>query len=115
MPPESLKYLFDVREAENLLVRFTQGKGSDDYSEDLLLKSAVERQFEIIGEAINQMSRVDPDTAVCISEFKRIIAFRNILVHGYAQVDDLTVWGMIESRIPVLLQEVSALLNEHPT
>lgn len=115
MPPESLKYLFDVREAANLLVRFTQGKGFDDYSEDLLLKSAVERQFEIIGEAINQMSRVDPDTAARISEFKRIIAFRNILIHGYAQVDDLTVWGMIESRIPVLLQEVSALLNEHPT
>ncbi|MFH1044565.1 MAG: HepT-like ribonuclease domain-containing protein [Pseudomonadota bacterium] len=51
------------------------------------LQSAVERQFEIIGEAMNQLRRIDPNTAAAIPELPRVIAFRNIPVHGYANVD----------------------------
>ena len=115
MRPESLKYLFDIRKAADLLNQFTRGKNFDDYAGDAMLRSAVERQFEIIGEAISQFSRIDPETASQISEFQRIVAFRNILIHGYAQVDDRIVWGLIETRLPTLLQEVTALLDETDT
>ena len=77
-----------------------------------MLRSAVERQFEIIGEALAQLSRLDPTLASRISEFRRIIAFRNILIHGYAQVDDRIVWDIVETKLQVLRGEVGALLEQ---
>jgi uncharacterized protein with HEPN domain len=74
------------------------------------LRSAVERQFEIIGEALNQLSKIDPDTATAISEHRRIIAFRNILIHGYAEIDHRLVWGILEGKLPGLRKQVEALL-----
>ena len=73
------------------------------------MKSAVERQFEIIGEAL---ARLDPETASRISEYRRIIAFRNILIHGYAQIDERLVWDVLEARLPPLAQEVNSPLGE---
>jgi uncharacterized protein with HEPN domain len=60
---------------------------ADGYARDALLRSAVERQLEIIGEALNQLSRVAPEIADRIPELRRIVAFRNLLIHGYAAVD----------------------------
>ena len=76
-----------------------------------MLRAAVERQFEIVGEALSQLARVDKDVASMISEYRRIIAFRNILVHGYADVDDRLVWDIIETKLPALRREVAALLE----
>lgn len=76
------------------------------------MRSAVERQFEILGEVLNQLSRLDPDMAENIPELPRIVAFRNILIHGYASVDDRLVWGVVESRLEPLLDVISALLSE---
>jgi uncharacterized protein with HEPN domain len=77
-----------------------------------MLRSAVERQFEIIGEALTKLAKVDQETAALISEHRRIIAFRNILIHGYAQIDDRLVWGVVESKLPTLSQEMKKLLEE---
>jgi uncharacterized protein with HEPN domain len=77
-----------------------------------MLRSAVERQFEIIGEALGQLARVDESVAARITDYRRIIAFRNILVHGYAQVDDRLVWDIAETLLPALHREVAALLKE---
>lgn len=112
MRPESRKYLYDVCRAAELLTRFTQSKTFDGYSSDALLRSAVERQFEIIGEAINQLSRIDLNTAVQIHEYQRIIAFRNILIHGYAQLDDRIVWDLLQTRLPTLYHQAKELLGE---
>ena len=60
MRREVLKYLFDIKEACKLLVDFTRGKEFSDYQRDPLLRSAVERQFGIIGEALKQAIEVDP-------------------------------------------------------
>ncbi|MGB5180521.1 MAG: HepT-like ribonuclease domain-containing protein [Gammaproteobacteria bacterium] len=109
---ESKKYLFDIRQAAGLLTGFTQGKSFADFQGDPMLRSAVERQFEIIGEALAKLAKIDRETAALISEHRRIIAFRNILIHGYAQIDDRLVWGVLDSKLPTLSQEVKKLLEE---
>lgn len=82
-----------------------------DYLRDSMLRAAVEREFEIIGEALARLSRFDAALAAQISEHERIIAFRNILIHGYAEVDDRLVWDVVGSKLPVLRKEVDALLG----
>lgn len=107
---EAKKYLYDVHQAAGLIADFTKGKGFADYQRDALLRSAVERQFEVIGEALAQLARVDEALAARVSEHHRIIAFRNILIHGYADVDDRVVWDVVETKLPRLRLEVEALL-----
>ena len=112
MQLETRKYLTDIQQAATSVQRFTTGKTLSDYQEDDLLRSAVERQFEIIGEAMNKLAGVDENTARQITNFQRIIAFRNILIHGYADVDDGLVWNVVETYLPLLVTEVDTLLNE---
>ena len=109
---EAKKYLYDIRQAADLLAAFTAGRVFADYEADAMLRAAVERQFEIIGEALAQLARLDEGLALRISEHRRIIAFRNILIHGYVDVDDRLVWDIIETRLPALRREVAALLDE---
>lgn len=78
-----------------------------------MLRSAVERQFEIIGEALNQLLRREPGLSERISDASVIIAFRNRLIHGYASVSDEVVWGVVERYLPVLSSEVRDLLAEN--
>lgn len=66
--------------------------------------------FTIVGEALREASRVEPELANRITGYRRIIDFRNILVHGYATVYDEGVWRIIEEHLPVLLTEVRAML-----
>ena len=61
---------------------------------------------------MNQLSRLDADMAEQIPDLPRIVAFRNILIHGYASVDDRLVWGVVESRLEPLLDAIAALLSE---
>jgi len=109
---ESKKYLYDVAHAAALATQFVAGKTFEDYAADPVLRSAVERQLQIVGEALVQLTRTDAATAARISEHSRIIAFRNILVHGYAVIDDRSVWNVLELKLPTLLREAEALLNE---
>jgi uncharacterized protein with HEPN domain len=92
-------------------VQFTAGKSLDDYVSDALLRSAVERQFEIIGEALAPLARRDPEAAALISDRRSIIAFRNTLIHGYAEIDDRLVWDVLSTQLPALRHEVDALLK----
>ena len=109
---ESKKYLHDIAHSASLAPQFVAGKGYPDYVGDALLRSAVERQLQTAGEALAQLSRVDPATASRFSEHERIIAFRNILVHGYANIDDRIVWGVLDRKLPTLLHEAEMLLAE---
>ena len=75
MRPEVRKFLFDVSLSAKLIQRFTDGKTFVEYSEDEMLRSAVERQFQVLGEAISQLYRINQDTASRIRDYRRIIAF----------------------------------------
>lgn len=109
---DPLTYLLHAREASELVLRFTTGRTFEEYSNDPLLRSAVERQFEIVGEALNQLHRLDPEVAARIPELANIISFRNILIHGYAQVDDGIVWRATIDRLPPLIAVLRSLTDE---
>ena len=81
-----------------------------DFDCDIVLRSAVERQFEIIGEALAQLARIDAATAQKVPDLRQVIAFRNVLIHGYATVDPARVWRVIEDNLPPLRAALAALL-----
>jgi uncharacterized protein with HEPN domain len=112
MPRDPKAYLWDAQQAADLLAEFSAGKSFADYEAEAMLRSAVERQFEIIGEALNQLSKIDPDLAARIPELRRIVAFRNILIHGYATVDDALVWQVLTEKLPELTAVVQELLGD---
>jgi len=111
-PPEVLANLFDVERACGLLERFTRDRSFEEYTADDLLRSAVERQFEIVGEALRRALEAEPRLSGVISDTGRIVAFRNRLIHGYASVSAHVVWGVLEANLPTLHREVRALLDE---
>jgi uncharacterized protein with HEPN domain len=112
MLAEQKKYLYDIQQAVERIATFTAGKTLADYEADAMLRAAVERQFEIVGEAINRLVRLEKSLAERITDHRRIIAFRNILVHGYAELDHRIVWDIVESKLCLLGREVRALLGE---
>ena len=110
MQLEDAKYFYDIQSAAHTLAEFIKGRAWSDYESDAMLRAATERQFEIIGEALAQLAKRSPAQAGRIGEYRQIIAFRNVLIHGYAQVDNRLVWDMAQSRLPALLLQVDALL-----
>lgn len=108
---EARKYLYDVQQAAARISEFTLGKRFEDYQSTPMLRAAVERQFEIIGEALARLARLDETVVARVSEHHRIVAFRNILIHGYADVDDRLVWDVVQSKLPVLRREIEELLK----
>lgn len=112
MRPDPRKYLWDALNAAELLGQFTAGKTFGDYQDDILLRSAVERQFEIVGEALSQPAKINAEIAQQVPELPRIVAFRNILIHGYANVDDTLVWQLLTGKLPqpqIVLQSLLAM------
>jgi uncharacterized protein with HEPN domain len=112
MQLEIKKYLYDIAHAAELITQFTAGKDFADYQKDPMLRMAVERAFAIIGEALSRLAKLDAGLATRIAEHTRIIAFRNILVHAYAEVDDRLVWDVIETKLPGLRRQAAELLSE---
>lgn len=108
---ESLKLLEDIRVAAADALEMTAGMTYDDYVASKPLRYAVERCFEIAGEALGQLHKIDPDAAHRITDWRAIIAFRNVLIHGYAIVQHDKTWDIVTSELPVLLREVSELLS----
>jgi uncharacterized protein with HEPN domain len=112
MERKSPKLLEDIRDATAFIRQATENRTLDDYRRDRLLRQAIERNFEIIGEAVGRLAKVDPATAARIGQYPEIIAFRNLLIHGYDLVDDAQVWNVIRLNLPTLEAEATALLAE---
>jgi len=111
MQPRARAALFDIAQAAMGIAEFLQGKTLDDYNKDRMLRSAIERQFTIIGEAMVRLRSEDPQTCAKITESTRIVSFRNVLVHGYDQINHETTWRIIQDKLPILAREVEDLLK----
>lgn len=110
MRPEILKLIRDMHDAIVKIARFTAGKTFDAYSNDEQLQWSVERGFEIIGEALTQLRKIDPTIAEGITDWRAIIGFRNVLIHAYSAIDHRKTWDIVQSELPVLRQELEKLL-----
>jgi uncharacterized protein with HEPN domain len=105
------KLLLDVREAGESILQHTAGYTLPEYSADRFFRRPVEREFEIIAEALKRIERSDSATAANISELRRTVDFRNRIIHGYDTVDDAVVRGIAEQHLPLLIKEVVVLLE----
>lgn len=103
--------LADVLAASEAIQEFVRGETLATYVADHKLRSAVERQFEIIGEALNQGRAADSELIDSVSHARAIIGFRNQLIHGYALVDDEIVWGNVQL-LPELQRDVRTALGK---
>ena len=112
MELEIQKYLYDVQQASQLIIDFTQGQTFESYQTNPMLKSAVERQFITIGEALSKAIRRAPDLSEQVSDIRKIIDFRNVLTHGYTNISDAVVWDILQTSLPTLIQQVNQLLEE---
>ena len=92
--------------------KFTEAKNLDDYNDDLLMRSAVERQLMIIGEALSQAEKTDHGLSKAISNIRRIVNLRNVIVHGYTTVENETIWGILQEHVPKLHEQVKILLEK---
>lgn len=111
MKDETRKNLVDILNAAVEIREFIEGMDFHDYQESTVTRRAVERNFEIIGEALNRVKSKEDELIEEISEHYRIIGFRNILIHGYDIVDEAIVWQAATKHLPVLVAEVEDLLK----
>lgn len=111
MNDEIRKSLFDVILASEDIEKFTKGLDFSDYSKNKMAQRAVEREFEIIGEALNRAKRMNPEMLENISEYHRIIGFRNILAHGYDIIEEKLVWDAVNIHLPILVKEIKELIQ----
>jgi uncharacterized protein with HEPN domain len=96
------------------LLEFTSGRTVDDYRQDRAFRSAVERELQIIGEALMQLDDIRPDIAGQIPDYLNIIGFRHVLVHGYDALNPATVWNVIETKLSSLKDQLQRILKELP-
>ena len=111
MRPSSKQRLYDIRQATSIIQQFVAGRSLDDYRADVGLRSIVERQFITIGEALARIVRDDPQTADQLPDHRRIIGFRNVLVHGYDAIRDELVWEVVETHLPHFVSIIEEMLE----
>ncbi len=109
MPHRIDKLLIDIRIACEEIQRFCVNKTFEGFLDDRLLQLALEREFEIIGEAFVRLERIDEaKLSERIPEYRKIIGFRNLVAHGYDTIDDAALWDLAINHVPKLLAKVQA-------
>lgn len=111
MNDEIRKSLIDIIQAAEEIQNFTHEMNFKAYQNSTVTQRAVERDFEIIGEALNRIRQIDAELIEKVSEYYRIIGFRNILIHGYDIIDEMIVWKAVENHLPILVKEVKEILD----
>lgn len=110
MDNEIKKYLFDIKESVDSIENYLGDKRDFNiYKSDKMLRRAIEREFEIIGEAMNKINKIDSE--IIISSKKQIISMRNRVIHGYDKIDNEIIWGTIVRHLPILKKEINNLLK----
>jgi uncharacterized protein with HEPN domain len=111
MPRDARAYLSDIIDSCNAITAAVQGLDLAGYEANRLVRSSVEREFIIIGEAIAALARVAPEVFDAITRARRIIDFRNQLTHEYPTVDDAIVWAIIEHDVTMLCRECTSFIK----
>jgi len=111
MKIEARQRLLDVLEACRAVERFTKGKDFAAYQHDEMLRAAVERKLEVIGEAFTKLEHVEPDLAEKFPELRKIVGLRNRIIHGYDSVDDEILWDVVHNKVPGLRRQVEQSLK----
>jgi uncharacterized protein with HEPN domain len=105
------KYLYDIKfaidEVDSYFIQ--KEKRFENYSKDILLKRAIERDLEIIGEAINRILSIDPEFP--IQNARKIVGLRNQIIHAYDNISDENIWGIIMNHLPKLKKEIENFLR----
>ncbi|MBK9213020.1 MAG: DUF86 domain-containing protein [Saprospiraceae bacterium] len=110
MELEIKKFLFDIRESIDSIENYLGDKRDFNvYMSDKMLRRAVEREFEIIGEAMSRIEKID--STIDISSKRQIISMRNRVIHGYDKIDNEIIWGTIVRHLPTLKTEIEGLLK----
>jgi uncharacterized protein with HEPN domain len=111
MKLEIKKYLYDIKVSIDSIFEYLGDKRDFNvYLQNKLLRRAVEREIEIIGEATNRILKIDDD--IKIDNARQIVDTRNWVIHGYDKVDDVVIWGIISNHLPKLKDEVEKLLQD---
>jgi uncharacterized protein with HEPN domain len=111
MQHDARAYLSDIIESCEAIAAAVRDLDLAGYEGNRLVRSSVEREFSIIGEAIAALDRVAPDVFKAITKARRIVDFRNQLPHEYPTVDDAIVWAIVENDVPVLHTECAVLIQ----
>ena len=114
MPRDERAYLSDISESCDAIALAVSGLKLEDYETNRLVRSSVEREFIIIGEAMAALYRIAPNTFGSITRARRIVDFRNQLTHEYPTVDNALVWAIIEHDVPLLRRESMMLMRLSP-
>jgi len=113
MDDRILKWLYDVKIAIEEIESFFEGEEKNlfKYKNSLILKRAVERNLEIIGEAMNRIKQSDAEFLNKISESRSIIGLRNHVIHSYDNISDESIWSILTNHLPKLKAEVNELIE----
>jgi len=110
-PDRRQKHLFDLERVLGEIEGFAAGRTEAELLTDRALQLILEREFEILGEALNRLLRDDPALEPAITGARRIIGLRNLFAHGYDAIDHRILWSAVTLHLPLLRQEVSRLLG----
>ena len=114
MPRSVAAYLADVMDACDAIADVVRDVDLAAYQAKRQVRSSVEREFMIIGEAVNSLGRLAPHLVAGVSHARLIVGFRNQLAHDYASIDDETVLAIAHHDVPVLRAECATLLESLP-
>ena len=106
------KWLFDIRMAIDEINSYFDNDNRDFFSfrQDKMRKRAVERNLEIIGEAINRILAKDPD--IQINDARKIVNLRNLVIHSYDNISDENIWAIIINHLPTLKKDIDRIIPE---
>lgn len=108
------KWFFDIQLAGTEIQTFIDQykiESEIDYSQNIILKKAIERNLEIIGEAVNRIVKRDNTFLGTLPESRSIIGLRNIIIHAYDGISDEMIWSVVNQHLPVLLKQVGQIIG----
>ncbi len=106
------KYIYDMLDSSRYVMEITGDQSLERFNEDRMFRRTIERELQIIGEAMLQLKSVDPKCAAGFDEHQRIIGFRHVLVHGYDALEADIVWHIVTEKLPLLVQQLEAAMDK---